>query len=75
MHTSLNPQQRLKYHNEGRVKSTRYRRPLELAYYEEIATHRDARKREWHPKHPAGYLEKKQITAKLFYQLISSGGP
>lgn len=37
---------RFREHNEGRVKSTSYRRPLELIYYEAYKEEEMARKRE-----------------------------
>lgn len=37
---------RLKEHNEGKVRSTNYRRPLDLIYYEAYKDEKIARKRE-----------------------------
>ena len=37
---------RLKYHNQGKVKSTKSRRPLKLIYYEDWITKTEAIKRE-----------------------------
>jgi putative endonuclease len=37
---------RLKEHNSGLVRSTKHRRPWQLAYYEAYASRRDAIKRE-----------------------------
>ena len=37
---------RLSEHNEGKVASTKYRRPLSLRYYEAYANEKDARHRE-----------------------------
>jgi putative endonuclease len=37
---------RLKEHNSGKNKSTSYRRPLELVYYEAYKSEQDARQRE-----------------------------
>jgi putative endonuclease len=36
---------RIQDHSQGRVESTRHRRPLELAYYEACGTEADARRR------------------------------
>ena len=38
--------QRIKQHNEGKVKSTKPRRPLKLVYYEAYDSEKDARLRE-----------------------------
>jgi putative endonuclease len=40
-----------KYHKEGKVKSTRYRRPLILVYYEAYKSKEDAKEREKQLKH------------------------
>jgi len=37
---------RLEEHNSGKNKSTKYRRPLELIYYEAYKSEQDARQRE-----------------------------
>ncbi len=37
---------RLKYHNEGKVFSTKLRYPFDLVYYEAYKSEKDARKRE-----------------------------
>ncbi len=63
--TTLALKERLKYHNQGKVKSTKSRRPLVLAYFEESATNSLARKREWYLKHPIGYVEKRRIVDAL----------
>jgi putative endonuclease len=44
--STINLKQRFKLHNDGRVFSTRYRRPLKLVYYEAYLSEKDARKRE-----------------------------
>lgn len=56
---------RFDVHIAGKVPSTRHRRPLRLAYVENVDSFSAARKREWHLKHPVGFLEKKAITQKL----------
>ncbi|NQU68570.1 MAG: GIY-YIG nuclease family protein [Candidatus Marinimicrobia bacterium] len=43
---------RLREHNDGKSKSTRYRRPLILVYYEELSSIGQARVREKALKHP-----------------------
>ncbi|MFH0890463.1 MAG: GIY-YIG nuclease family protein [Candidatus Liptonbacteria bacterium] len=58
-----NVEQRVSYHNAGRVKSTKPHRPLKLVYSESFATNREARERE-------GFLKKtakarKEIFAKI----------
>jgi len=44
--STSNLKNRFKEHNEGKVKSTSYRRPLELIYYEAYKEEEIARKRE-----------------------------
>jgi len=41
---------RVKYHNSGKVKSTKSRRPLKLIYYEAYLNKKDATKREYQIK-------------------------
>ena len=45
---------RIQQHNSGNVESTRYRRPLELAYYEACMDHEDGRAREKYLKSGMG---------------------
>ena len=44
--STANVEVRLAYHNSGRVRSTKSRRPFELVYREEFQSKRQARKRE-----------------------------
>lgn len=48
---SDNLQRRIKEHNNGIVSSTKYRRPLNLLYYEAYSNENDARNREYALKH------------------------
>ncbi len=43
---TANLDSRLKYHNSGKVRSTKNRRPFELAYQEKFGNKTEARKRE-----------------------------
>ena len=43
---SRNPWRRLREHNQGKTKSLRHRRPLELVYWEKLPTIQRARERE-----------------------------
>ncbi|MFH1111847.1 MAG: GIY-YIG nuclease family protein [Patescibacteria group bacterium] len=52
---------RLEEHNLGKTKSTKFYRPWKLVYKEEFDDKKIAYKREWHLKHPKGYLEKLEI--------------
>lgn len=52
-------------HNKGKTKSTRAYIPWKLIYKEAYSDKSMAYKREWHLKHPSGYLEKKSII-KIF---------
>lgn len=44
--STSNLKKRLKEHNNGKVESTSYRRPLEIIYYEAYKEEKTARKRE-----------------------------
>jgi putative endonuclease len=59
--SSATPEKRLIEHNSGSTKSTKPYRPWKLIHTERFELKGDATKREWHLKHPAGYLEKKAI--------------
>ena len=58
--TKDNPIIRLKYHNDGRVNSTKHRRPLEIIYFEAYLNKFDALDREKFLKGGSGhrYLKK-----------------
>jgi len=56
---------RLAEHNNGKTKSTKPYIPWRLIYKEYFTDKRAAFRREWHLKHPGGFLEKKEII-KLF---------
>ncbi|OGG80000.1 hypothetical protein A3A39_01310 [Candidatus Kaiserbacteria bacterium RIFCSPLOWO2_01_FULL_54_13] len=58
---SANVGKRLQEHNAGYTKSTKPYRPWRLIYSEAHPSKTKASKREWHLKHPAGYLEKRSI--------------
>lgn len=62
--SSAAPEKRLLEHNSGSTKSTKRYRPWRLIYTERFESKEGATKREWHLKHPAGYLEKKAILAQ-----------
>ncbi len=68
--SSTNVDKRLTQHNDGGTKSTKPYRPWKIIYTEHFETKPEAEKREWHLKHPSGYLEKKAIVK----QYGSSGG-
>lgn len=53
-------QARLKYHNAGRVKSTKSKRPWVIHYFEEYETHGEALRQERFFKSIEGYLFLKQ---------------
>jgi putative endonuclease len=59
--TSKDARDRFAAHCQGRVLSTKHRRPLRIAYVEDFETLSAARKREWYLKHPSGYQEKRRI--------------
>ena len=56
---------RLKDHNLGKTKSTKPYRTWKLIYIEEFLEKKEAYKREWHLKHPKGYIEKLEIIKKF----------
>ena len=53
--------QRLKYHNKGRVKSTKNGVPWKIIYIEKVSSHKEARERERWFKTIAGRRKLKQI--------------
>jgi len=66
-----NLEKRLYYHNSGKNKSTKYRRPFILVYFEEYTDKSDAYKREFFLKSPKGYQEKKRIIENLYYSRVA----
>lgn len=58
---STNVEKRLTEHNQGKTPSTKPYRPWVLIYSESFESKLEAAKREWHLKHPGGFLEKKAI--------------
>jgi putative endonuclease len=65
-----NIEQRIRHHNEGKTKSTAWRRPLELIFCEFYRFEADARKREMYFKTNPG---KKAIKLMLGNTLLSIG--
>ena len=55
---------RIDEHNAGKTKSTKPYRPWIIMYFEIFSDKKEAYKREWHLKHPKGYLEKIEIIKK-----------
>jgi len=55
---------RIKEHNSGKTKSTKPYRPWKIIYHETFIDKNEAYRREWHLKHPKGYLEKIEIIKK-----------
>lgn len=53
--------ERLKYHNSGRVRSTKAKTPWELAYHEVVESLEAARRREKYLKSAAGRRFRKNI--------------
>ena len=64
-YTSRNPNERLTEHNSGSVVSTKHRRPFVLVWIEEFQNKKEAFKKEWHLKHPKGYIDKIQIIKEI----------
>ena len=66
---------RLKEHNRGKVKSTRYRIPFKLIYLEKFKDKPTANKREYYLKSPKGFLEKKRILKNIIARWSNPKGP
>ncbi len=63
--TCDNLEKRIENHNNGRVKSTKTRRPLELMYSKTFGSLSEARKKEWELKYtPWGGKLKKLLVSK-----------
>lgn len=62
---SCDVSRRLKEHNEGKVKSTKHRRPLKLLFTEKFKTEKEAKKRELYWKSGAGRRKLKEYFDKL----------
>lgn len=60
---------RLKLHTEGKVKSTKHRRPLELIYYEAYLEKADAKGRELFLKSGSGHKFIRKQLAHYFRKL------
>jgi putative endonuclease len=52
---------RLKQHRAGKVRSTKFRLPVKLVYFEAVASSAEARQREMFLKTPAGGAKKKDL--------------
>ena len=63
---SKNLKQRIKQHLKGEVKSTKYKLPIELIYYEAYKDKRDATKREYFFKSGRG---KELLKSLLIYSM------
>ena len=63
---------RFEQHRKGEVKSTQYRRPLELIYYEACLDEKDALKREKYFKTHYGKLFLRKRLKSYFTGLIKS---
>ncbi|MEK9201189.1 MAG: GIY-YIG nuclease family protein [Patescibacteria group bacterium] len=60
---SNNPEDRLKYHNSGKVDATRHRRPFEIIFMEAFLNQQDATSREKFYKTGWGRTHLKKILA------------
>ena len=56
---------RVSEHNRGCVKSTKFRRPLILIYYESFTDKNQAFKRKYYLKTPQGYQDKLKIIRRI----------
>ena len=56
-----NIERRLEEHNLGKVKSTKFRIPLELIYLEKFNSYKEARNREFFFKTPKGSKERNKL--------------
>ncbi len=64
--------QRVREHHQGRVRSTAYRRPLRLIYYEGCLNEQDARRRERYLKSGRGGRYLKQRMASWLSEIRSN---
>ncbi len=64
---SNNIEKRLRDHNYGKTKSTKYRKPFILIYIEEFKTRLDARNREKELK--SNYQKRKALLSKLGFNI------
>ena len=60
-----NIENRLEYHNKGRVKSTKHRTPFKIVYSEQFFIRKEARDREKYLKSYKGSKEKLGILEKI----------
>lgn len=60
---------RFKIHNDGKVKSTKFYRPLKLVYYEAYLNKNDAAKREYELKHNS--QQKEILKEKIKNSLVT----
>jgi putative endonuclease len=58
-----NLKERLQWHNLGKVKSTRAKRPLDVKYFEIYGTRKEAMWREWELKRKWNTERKKKLIA------------
>ncbi|MCA9371268.1 GIY-YIG nuclease family protein [Candidatus Woesebacteria bacterium] len=61
---------RLKYHNEGKVKSTKGRRPFRLIFYEAYINKYDAKRREQYFKTTKGKKALK-LMLRMYFDLLA----
>ena len=60
-----NIEERIKKHNSGQIRATKYRQPLELIFSEEFETSPEARQRELYWKSGGGRRKLKSILGEL----------
>lgn len=65
-----NLENRLAYHNAGKVRSTKHRTPFRILHSESYATQKEAREREVHLKSYSGSKEKMSIVKSKLNGLI-----
>ena len=69
---SSNVEKRIKMHNDGKVKSTKSRRPFQLIYYEFIGSLPEARLREKYYKSSTGRKNLERIISERIKHLGGS---
>lgn len=71
LYTGYSPdlKSRIKKHNSGYIKATKYRRPLELIYYESYKEEPDAKRREKYLKGGKGKGELKVQLQEVFRKI------
>ena len=61
----------MQYHNDGKNRSIKHRRPFKIIYSEEFKNKQEAFKREFYLKSPKGFLKKKELTERFLSSAVA----